>query len=57
MSHCNYLGHIVGNGEVRPDMAKIGGCGKLPSAPHKEEGMSVPRANGLLSEVHTGICR
>ena len=31
MSQCSYLGHIVGNGEVRPEQSKLQAINEFPT--------------------------
>ena len=51
MQQCVYLGHVVGNGQVRPEQRNI----KLSTARDEEEGAVISRVNRLLPEIHTEL--
>jgi hypothetical protein len=50
MSQCTYLGHVVRNGEVRPEMSKVN-ARNLSNAQNKETGPGISRSHRLLPEV------
>lgn len=37
MDHCSYLGHVVGNGEVRPEISKIEAVATFPTPTTKKQ--------------------
>ena len=46
MSHCYYLGYMVGGGQARP---KEGGCREgIPNHTDKEAGTGIPRTQWVL---------
>ena len=56
MDECTYLGHIVGNGQVRPEKGKIAAVEAFPCSTQDEEGReSIPRSYEILPQVHTEV--
>jgi hypothetical protein len=53
MSQCTYLGYVIGNGEVRPEMSKVQAVETFPTPKTKKQ---APRSHWLLPAVYCWVC-
>ena len=56
MAKCSYLGHVVGNGQVRPDNIKIAAVEVLPTPRTKRKKVRIVLGtHRILQEIYTGL--
>jgi hypothetical protein len=54
MRSCTYLGHVVGNGQVKPELAKLVAVRAFPAF-HQETGQGISWSNGILPKIYSRL--
>jgi hypothetical protein len=53
LNQSTYLGYVIGNGEVRPEMSKVQAVETFPTPKTKKQ---APRSHWLLPAVYCWVC-